>query len=113
MLRLVIALALLPVAVGSAAHPGHDPVALVGTLTRAFADRIDVETYDTSAMQKRTITVMTGEATKWRLGKKPVKPGELPIGTAVVITFEHAELKNGADGLMAIEIRGREIDKKK
>lgn len=109
----LLALSLLCAPTFLAAHPGHDPVAVIGTLIRVLPDRIDVETYDTTVMQKRTITVMTEEATKWRLGKTPVKAGELPAGTPVVVTFEHAELKNGTDGLMAIEIRGREIKKKK
>lgn len=98
--------------VSIAAHPGHDPVAAIGTLVRVLPERIEVETYDTSVMQKRTISIVTEDATKWRLGKKPVKRGELPVGTPVVVTYEHVELKGGGEGLMAIEVRGREVKKK-
>jgi hypothetical protein len=113
MMRVVAGLLILLAQVPLGAHPGHDPVAVIGTLTRVLPERIEVETYDTTVMQKRTITIMTEESTKWRLGKQPINRGELPIGTPVVVSFSHAELKDGRDGLVAIEIRGREVKKKK
>jgi hypothetical protein len=96
-----------------AAHPGHDPIAVTGTLLRVLPERIEVDTFDTTSMQKRTMSIVTDEYTKWKLGKKSVDRTELAAGTPVVVAFTHAELKDGTDGLVALEIRGREVKKKK
>ena len=108
LLGLLVLLAPLPLA----AHPGHDPIAVIGTLVRVLPQRIDVETYDSTVMRKRTVSIVTDELTKWRLGRKTVPAGELIAGTPVVVSFTHAELKDGTDGLIALEIRGREVKKK-
>lgn len=95
------------------AHPGHDPIAVSGTLLRVLPERIEVDTYDTTVMQRRTVSIVTDQYTRWKLGKKTVNPTELAAGTPVVVAFTHAELKDGTDGLVALEIRGREVKKKK
>jgi hypothetical protein len=106
---LLVVLAQLPIA----AHPGHDPIAVTGTLVRVLPERIEADAYDTTVMQRRTVSIVTDEYTKWKLGKKTVNPTELAAGTPVVVAFTHAELKDGTDGLVALEIRAREVKKKK
>ena len=95
------------------AHPGHDPIAVSGTLLRVLPERIEVETFDTSTLQKRTMSIVTDTYTKWKLGKRTVEPTELAAGTSVVVAFTHAELEDGTDGLVALEVRAREVKKKK
>jgi hypothetical protein len=95
------------------AHPGHDPIAVTGTLLRVLPERIEVDTFDTTSMQKRTVSIATDQYTKWKLGKKTVNPTELAAGTPIVVAFTHAELKDGTDGLVALEVRAREVKKKK
>ena len=105
---LVVLLAPVPIT----AHPGHDLVAVTGTLVRVLPERIEVNTYDTAAMQRRTVSIVTDQHTKWRLGKKTVNPTELAAGTPVVVAFTHAELRDGTDGLVAPEVRRREAKRK-
>ena len=95
------------------AHPGHDPIAVTGTLLRVLPERIEVDTFDTSSLQKRTMSIVTDEYTKWKLGKRTVDRAELAAGTPVVVAFTHAELEDGTDGLVALEVRAREVKKKK
>ena len=95
------------------AHPGHDPIAVTGTLVRVLPLSIDVETFDTTVFQKRTLSIVVDEYTRWRLGKKTVQPGEMPPGTPVTVVFTHVDQAGGSSGLIAMEIRGREVKKKR
>ena len=95
------------------AHPGHDPIAVSGTLLRVLPERIEVETFDTSTLQKRTMSIVTDEYTKWKLGKKTVDRQEVAAGASVIVAFTHAELEDGTDGLVALKVRAREVKKKK
>lgn len=64
-------------------------------------------------MQRRIVSIVTDEYTRGTRGKTTVNPAELAAGTPVVVAFTHAELKDGSDGLVALEVRGREVKKKK
>lgn len=112
-MRVILTLlaALVPLAVG--AHPGHDPVAVTGTLLRVLPERIEVETYDTTVMQKKTVSIVTDEYTRWKLEKKTAKPSDLAAGMSIVVAFTHADLKDGTEGLVALEIRAKELKKNK
>jgi hypothetical protein len=94
------------------AHPGHDPLAVSGTLLRVLPGRVEVNIFDATVLQNRTVSIVTDEFTKWKLGKKIVQPTDLTAGTPVVVAFTHADLKDGTEGLIALEIRGREVKKK-
>jgi hypothetical protein len=112
-IRLLLGLLVLLAHAPASAHPGHDPIAVSGTLVRVFPERIEVDTFDATSMQRRIVSIVTDEYTRWTLGKKTVNPAELMAGTAVVVAFTHAELEDGSDGLVALEVRGREVKKKK
>ena len=107
MARVLLGLLLLLAPVGVSAHPGHDPVAVSGTLLRVLPERIEVDTYDTTIMQKRTVSIVTDQDTRWKLGRKAVNPTDLTAGTPVVVSFTRAEVKDAYRGVVALEIRGR------
>jgi hypothetical protein len=56
MIRVLAGLLVLLAHAPAFAHPGHDPFAITGTLLRVLPERIEVDTYDTTAMQRRKVS---------------------------------------------------------
>ena len=106
---LLLALLSQPVLAG---HPGHDPVAMTGTLTRVLANRVEVEVFDTAQLRTRLVIASIDERTKWRLGKEKVEPSQLEPGVRVVITMEPLDAENRVTDFRAIEIRASQPKKK-
>jgi hypothetical protein len=108
---LVLAVVLSPVAV--AAHPGHDPVAFTGTVTRILPDRVEIETFDKSLLQMRRIVASLDAQTKWKRGKQKIDASQVAVGASVVITMEPLDAENRATDFRALEVKVNEPKKKK
>lgn len=95
-----------------AGHPGHDPVAMTGTLIQISGNRIEVEVFDTAQLRTRRVVAAIDEKTKWRLGKQKIEPSQLEPGMRVVITMEPLDAENRVTDFRAIEIRASQPRKK-
>ena len=106
---LLLALLSQPVIAG---HPGHDPVAMTGTLIRLLGNRVEVEVFDSTLLRTRRVIASIDEKTKCRLGKEKVEPSQLEPGVRVVITMEPLDAENRVTDFRAIEIRASQPKKK-
>ena len=91
---------------GLAAHPGHDEVTTVmGTVSQVEGKLVQVETFDTVSMQRKTVWIVVDEKTKFVVGRKRVEALELTVGQRIQSTVQTEDLPDGSIRVRAIQVR--------
>jgi hypothetical protein len=106
-LALVLGLLLSPAAT---AHPGHDEVKLlVGQIAGAGERSVAIDYFDAAAMERKTMSLVIDERTKWTLAKKRVERFALVNGQRVDVLIVSEDLPGGLLQTRAVEIKVKKL----
>ncbi|HWI16762.1 MAG TPA: hypothetical protein VNT81_03410 [Vicinamibacterales bacterium] len=101
---------LLLVSPHATAHPGHDEVKLLaGQIAGAGKRSVIIEYLDAAAMERKTMSVVIDERTKWTLAKKRVERFALVNGQRVDVLIVAEDLPGGLLQTRAVEIKVKHL----
>jgi hypothetical protein len=87
------------------AHPDHEAPRLMTGSVVSFADgALRLDTLDRAAMQRKTLTIVVDEKTKWRLDKKRVASIDLIAGQRIDVVVATDHLPDDSIRLRAMQI---------
>ena len=97
-------------ATSAVAHPGHDEVKLlVGQIASAADRSIVVDYLDAAAMERKTMSLVIDERTKWTVAKKRVEPFMLMKGQRVDVLMVSEDMPGGLLQTRAVEIKVKKL----
>jgi len=106
----VLLFSLLLVSTHATAHPGHDEVKLlVGEIAGAGERSVVIDYFDAAAMERKTMSLVIDERTKWTLAKKRVGRFALPVGQRVDVLMVAEDLPGGGLQTRAVEIKAKKL----
>lgn len=92
------------------AHPGHDEVKLlVGQIAGAGERSVVIEYFDAAAMERKTMSLVVDDRTKWTLAKKRVERFALVNGQRVDVLMISEDLPGGLLQTRAVEIKVKKL----
>ena len=103
-------MSLLLITTHAAAHPGHDEVKLlVGQIAGAGERSVVIDYFDAAAMERKTMSLVVDERTKWTLAKKRVGRFALAPGQRVDVLMVSEDLPGGGLQTRAVEIKVKRL----
>lgn len=106
---LALIISLLFLATHASAHPGHDEVKLlVGRIASAADRSIVIDYFDAAAMERKTMSLVIDERTKWTVAKKRVEPFMLVKGQRVDVLMASEDVPGGLQ-TRAVEIKVKKL----
>lgn len=106
----VLMISLLVVSGHATAHPGHDEIkVLVGQVSDSGERRVVIDYFDATAMERKTMSLVVDERTKWSLAKKRVQPFVLMKGQRVDVLIVSEDLPGGLLQTRAVEIKVKKL----
>lgn len=94
----------------AANHPGHDEVKLLAGQIASAADRsIVIDYLDAAAMERKTMSLVIDERTKWTVAKKRVAPFMLAKGQRVDVLMVSEDMPGGLLQVRAVEIKVKKL----
>ena len=110
MKKILASLMVLVASTSAVAHPGHDEVKLlVGQIAGAGERSVVIDYFDAAAMERRTMSLVIDERTKWTLAKKRVERFALPKGQRVDVLMVSEDLPGGLLQTRAVEIKVKKL----
>lgn len=105
-----LVLGLLLVSPHATAHPGHDEVKLlVGQIASAGERSVVIDYFDATAMERKTMSLVIDDRTKWTLAKKRVERFALVNGQRVDVLMVLEDLPGGLLQTRAVEIKVKKL----
>lgn len=105
-----LVIGLLLVSPHTTTHPGHDEVKLlVGQVAGAGDRSVMVDYFDATSMERKTMSLVIDERTKWTLAKKRVQRFALVAGQRVDVLMVAEDLPGGLLQTRAIEIKVKKL----
>ena len=106
----VLIISLLLMSTHATAHPGHDEVKLlVGEIAGAEERSVIIAYFDAATMERKTMSFVIDERTKWTLAKKRVGRFALPLGQRVDVLMVVEDLPGGGLQTRAVEIKVKRL----
>jgi hypothetical protein len=107
---LALTISLLLFSTHATTHPGHDEVKLVvGQIAGAGEHSVIIDYFDASAMERKTMSLVIDERTKWTLAKKRVDRFALLNGQRVDVLMVSEDLPGGLLQTRAVEIKVKKL----
>lgn len=107
---LALAISLLLFSAHATTHPGHDEVKLVvGQIAGAGERSVVIDYFDAAAMERKTMSLVIDERTKWTLAKKRVDRFALVNGQRVDVLMVSEDLPGGFLQTRAVEIKVKKL----
>lgn len=104
--------ALLLVAGPLGAHEGHGEISiLTGTVRSVAKDRLEIETFDNTLLQRKNVWILLDDKTKLLVGKNRVDTIELVFGHRVETAVQSEHARDGSIQLRAVQVRLNEPKK--
>lgn len=104
--------ALLLVAVPLGAHEGHGEISiLTGTVRSVANDRLEIETFDDTLLQRKNVWMLLDDKTRLLVGKHQVKTIELVFGHRVETAVRSEHARDGSTQWRALQVRLNEPKK--
>ena len=94
----------------AATHPGHDEVKLlVGQIAGAEERSVVIDYFDVAAMERKTMSLVIDERTKWTLAKKRVERFALVKGQRVDVLMVSEDLPGGLLQTRVVEMKVKKL----